>query len=85
MHSTTTSGFVALIVFFASSDTLTRSVAADTGDLAEIASGLRRIDVDRADDLESLAPIATCFTTAAPIGPEPEMQDFDRSLACRHL
>ena len=80
VHSTTTSGFADL-------DRLARVVrdldaqrASEAGDLAEIAADLGRIDVDGADDLESLARRDLPDDPGAD-RPEPEMQDLDR-LCC---
>ena len=55
MHSTTTSGFSVLSAPAASLVTRTFSLRAQADDVAEIPSDLRRIDVDAAGDLESLA------------------------------
>ena len=84
MHSTTTSGFAALIVFLASSGYLHLEPAADAGDLAEIPSDLRGIDVDGADDLESLTR-GDLPHDAGANGPEAEMHDPDGPLLCWHL
>ena len=78
MHSTTTSGFAALIAFFASPDTLTRSARPSAGDLAEVAARLRRIDVHGADDPEPLA-LGHLPDDAGADRSEPDVHDPDRA------
>ena len=84
VQSTTTSGLVALIVFFASSDTLTRSARPTPATSPEIAPDLRGVDVHRADDLETAA-IGDLFDDRRADRAEPVVEDLDRSLACCHL
>ena len=71
VHITTTSGFVALIAFFASSDTLTRSArptpATSPRSLPTLAGSM-----STAPTILNPLRSATCLTTAAPIGPSPK-------------
>ena len=76
MHNTATSGFAALIAFRASSETFTLSGFAQTGHLAEVPADLGRIDIDGADDLESLAP-RNLPDDPETDGTQPEMQHPD--------
>ena len=84
VQSTTTSGFVDLMVFFGVGRHLDAERAADARDFAEIPSHFRGIDVHRADDLEP-APIGDLFDDRGANRPEAEMQDLDRSFPCCHL
>ncbi len=57
--------------------------AADTRHLAEISANLGRIDIDRADDLESFSP-GDLSDDGCADRPEAEVQDPDRSRLCCH-
>ena len=76
VHSTTTSGLVDLIAFFASSDTLTRSVRPTPATSPRSRADLGRIDVDRADDLESLA-LRDLLDDRRTDWPESEVKNLD--------
>ena len=71
VHSTTTSGFAALIAFFASSETLTRRArptpATWPRSLPTLAGSM-----STAPTILNPLRSATCLTMAAPIGPSPK-------------
>ena len=64
-----------------SAETLTRSCRPSSDHLADVASHLRRIDVDRADDAEALARGHLPHHRRAD-RPEPDVQDLDRYSVC---
>ncbi len=76
VQSTATSGFEALIAFLASSEIRDTQRFGQAGHVAEIPSDFGGIDVDRADDLESLA-FRDLPDDAEADGTETEMQHAD--------
>ena len=78
VQCTTTSGLAALIAFFTSSETFTRSGLRELRDVAEIAARLGGIDVDGPDDAKALAP-GDLSHDGRTDWPEPDVHDLDRS------
>jgi len=70
VHSTTTSGLVALMVFFASFDTLTRRERPTPATWPRSRPTFAG-SMSTAPTILKPRRSATCFTTAAPIGPSP--------------
>ena len=76
VHSTTTSGLAALIALLRVVGYLDAKRAIEAGHFAEVATDLRGIDVDCADDLEAFA-FCHLLDDADADGPEPEVKDSD--------